>query len=205
MNVTLFLFVLLSFPKNSQGFISFPWLLMSTEIGFTEPDTRPDLTPKYQAAPWSPSFYTWKTWRGRRADHFALLDLFFLRQSSWRTAPVTPRTLLGRGCEEPRPALRQRGVGARLARWVSPQPRGGSKARDPAAPSGVHVLSWERLCVSCAKKCHRRDVIWWFSCRPARLHLCTRKYLHRLFPQHPGFVLHTLCVHLYLMRSAVVC
>lgn len=111
-----------------------------------------DLTPEHQASPWSPSFYTWKTWRGRHAHRFALRDLFFLRRSSWHTAPVTRRALPGRGCEGPRPTLRQRSGSARPARWVSPQTRGGSTARDPAAPSGVHVLSSERDSVPPSKK-----------------------------------------------------
>lgn len=65
---------------------------------------------------------------------------------------VTRRALPGRGCEGPRPTLRQRSGSARPARWVSPQTRGGSTARDPAAPSGVHVLSSERDSVPPSKK-----------------------------------------------------
>lgn len=128
-----------------------------------------------------------------------------------KTEQLTHRSRDQKGA--PGPGLRGPEADPAAAQWQCPPcPLG--VAADPrwehsTGPGGPErspcSLLWKRLCASFQKNATSRNVTRWFSCRPARLHVCTRKYLHHLFPQHPGFVLHTLRPHLYLMRSAAVC
>lgn len=127
-----------------------------------------DLTPEHQASPWSPSFYTWKTWRGRHAHRFALRDLFFLRRSSWHTAPWPEgRSRAGAARARGRPCGSAVAVPA-LPAGCRRRPAVGAQhgTRRPRAESMFSPLK-ETLCLL-PKKCHQQErhpVIFLPSCQ----------------------------------------